>query len=156
MCFFFKQKTAYEMRISDWSSDVCSSDLRRCRRRRRRGTAIFIRRRLEDQLAQVRVRRGWRGNEFGAAAARQGFHVADADGQRAARNRRSKRDEVTALNIADNLRRATLHPEKVGGARLVDIVEGATHTDVRRSGSYTTGSASCRVRVCLYMSISVV
>src|SRR3546814_14912210 len=31
--FFFKQKTAYEMRISDWSSDVCSSDLARpCRR----------------------------------------------------------------------------------------------------------------------------
>src|SRR3546814_9739547 len=26
-CFCFKQKTAYEMRISDWSSDVCSSDL---------------------------------------------------------------------------------------------------------------------------------
>src|SRR3546814_15909695 len=26
-CFFFKQKTAYELRISDWSSDVCSSDL---------------------------------------------------------------------------------------------------------------------------------
>src|SRR3546814_18968722 len=28
--FVFKQKTAYEMRISDWSSDVCSSDLRPC------------------------------------------------------------------------------------------------------------------------------
>src|SRR3546814_9602795 len=28
MLFFFKEKTAYEMRISDWSSDVCSSDLR--------------------------------------------------------------------------------------------------------------------------------
>src|SRR3546814_19799382 len=27
--FFFKQKSAYEMRISDWSSDVCSSDLRK-------------------------------------------------------------------------------------------------------------------------------
>src|SRR3546814_10251731 len=27
MLFFFEQKTAYEMRISDWSSDVCSSDL---------------------------------------------------------------------------------------------------------------------------------
>src|SRR3546814_7371363 len=27
MCFCFRQKTAYEMRISDWSSDVCSSDL---------------------------------------------------------------------------------------------------------------------------------
>src|SRR3546814_19037885 len=31
--FFFKQKTAYEMRISDWSSDVCSSDLRTSRPR---------------------------------------------------------------------------------------------------------------------------
>src|SRR3546814_11858989 len=30
--FFFKQKTAYEMRISDWSSDVCSSDLGRATR----------------------------------------------------------------------------------------------------------------------------
>src|SRR3546814_7849170 len=30
MVFFFKQKTAYEMRISDWSSDVCSSDLANC------------------------------------------------------------------------------------------------------------------------------
>src|SRR3546814_3744185 len=29
--FFFKQKTAYEMRISDWSSDVCSSDLKMAR-----------------------------------------------------------------------------------------------------------------------------
>src|SRR3546814_18309526 len=33
--FFFKQKTAYEMRISDWSSDVCSSDLQRQRAPRR-------------------------------------------------------------------------------------------------------------------------
>src|SRR3546814_2527847 len=31
MFFFFKQKTAYEMRISDWSSDVCSSDLAHAR-----------------------------------------------------------------------------------------------------------------------------
>src|SRR3546814_7099259 len=29
-CFCVKQKTAYEMRISDWSSDVCSSDLNNC------------------------------------------------------------------------------------------------------------------------------
>src|SRR3546814_3522043 len=33
-CFFFKQNTAYEMRISDWSSDVCSSDLSKHRRGR--------------------------------------------------------------------------------------------------------------------------
>src|SRR3546814_1846194 len=41
--FFFKQKTAYELRISDWSSDVCSSDLsirpRRPRRARDRSSA---------------------------------------------------------------------------------------------------------------------
>src|SRR3546814_10055694 len=35
--FFFKQKTAYEMRISDWSSDVCSSDLRNLRLLEQRG-----------------------------------------------------------------------------------------------------------------------
>src|SRR3546814_2502302 len=33
--FFFKQKTAYEVRISDWSSDVCSSDLKALRRKYR-------------------------------------------------------------------------------------------------------------------------
>src|SRR3546814_20863963 len=37
MCLFFKQKTAYEMRINDWSSDVCSSDLLRRRPQPRRG-----------------------------------------------------------------------------------------------------------------------
>src|SRR3546814_9039109 len=47
LLFFFRQKTAYEMRISDWSSDVCSADLvlrgrtrarfRLCRRDRSRG-----------------------------------------------------------------------------------------------------------------------
>src|SRR3546814_4016697 len=40
--FFFKQKTAYEMRISDWSSDVCSSDLQRCERRERERHLIQI------------------------------------------------------------------------------------------------------------------
>src|SRR3546814_955836 len=37
--FFFKQKTAYEMRISDWSSDVCSSDLWTARRSHQRYSA---------------------------------------------------------------------------------------------------------------------
>src|SRR3546814_1713375 len=37
--FFFKQKTAYEMRISDWSSDVCSSDLGASRHSHRRARA---------------------------------------------------------------------------------------------------------------------
>src|SRR3546814_2611155 len=50
--FFFKQKTAYEMRISDWSSDVCSSDLLK----RRRGPTIFLANRRPFSLASV-VRR---------------------------------------------------------------------------------------------------
>src|SRR3546814_2502204 len=39
--FFFKQKTAYEMRISDWSSDVCSSDLSQELRTKREHTSLF-------------------------------------------------------------------------------------------------------------------
>src|SRR3546814_3302790 len=40
--FFFKQKTAYEMRISDWSSDVCSSDLNWMHNRVRMIVASFL------------------------------------------------------------------------------------------------------------------
>src|SRR3546814_6006764 len=52
---FFKQKTAYEMRISDWSSDVCSSDLR---------TSIapaphFLGNRNQHQLGFVQYRPGY-------------------------------------------------------------------------------------------------
>src|SRR3546814_1941021 len=44
ICFFFfvKQKTAYEMRISDWSSDVCSSDLARAPGTRRTSPSVFV------------------------------------------------------------------------------------------------------------------
>src|SRR3546814_5738272 len=40
--FFFKQKTAYEMRISDWSSDVCSSDLLAPARMRSTASGSFL------------------------------------------------------------------------------------------------------------------
>src|SRR3546814_12396166 len=61
MFFFFKHKTAYEMRISDWSSDVCSSDLRGghgrararwCRREQRLGRGTPGRR---FRLAEIPV-----------------------------------------------------------------------------------------------------
>src|SRR3546814_778449 len=45
--FFFKQKTAYEMRIRDWSSDVCSSDLGAARRRDRAAVDHAAQRRAE-------------------------------------------------------------------------------------------------------------
>src|SRR3546814_3138912 len=46
--FFFKQKTAYELRISDWSSDVCSSDLRGPLRTRNAAGRQAARRRARD------------------------------------------------------------------------------------------------------------
>src|SRR3546814_10657088 len=54
--FFFKQKTAYEMRISDWSSDVCSSDLPR--RARRLSRALLGAE--GDRTAGVLDQRTWR------------------------------------------------------------------------------------------------
>src|SRR3546814_6172662 len=52
--FFFKQKTAYEMRISDWSSDVCSSDLVRTQRRKLSGNlAGDLRDRAHQRLATM-------------------------------------------------------------------------------------------------------
>src|SRR3546814_19240491 len=59
--FFFKQKTAYEMRISDWSSDVCSSDLTASPPRARRGRRLCLRRAPpDDRTAKDRPRRGRR------------------------------------------------------------------------------------------------
>src|SRR3546814_1968109 len=60
--FFFKQKTAYEMRISDWSSDVCSSDLRRLAASILRGAsegkpaAIYARVSTADQSCERQLR----------------------------------------------------------------------------------------------------
>src|SRR3546814_2857604 len=50
--FFFKQKTAYEMRISDWSSDVCSSDLLWIGRQVFRKIKVFQQPRLHDVVEQ--------------------------------------------------------------------------------------------------------
>src|SRR3546814_4140664 len=91
ICFFFKQKTAYEMRISDWSSDVCSSDLldlgvgrvvvARIAEARAAGRADAARRALEgggmvhrrDQRLVLRVDEAERlgGQEIGRASGRE-------------------------------------------------------------------------------------
>src|SRR3546814_5561174 len=72
--FFFKQKTAYEMRISDWSSDVCSSDLgiapASCDRRRARASPSIRRRQRGGwndryQSRQTTSPRLWRGPSRG-------------------------------------------------------------------------------------------
>src|SRR3546814_20505667 len=63
--FFFKQKTAYEMRISDWSSDVCSSDLEKKHRAGgQRDPAAFPVEQSADHRHPLKrpcaVRRRWR------------------------------------------------------------------------------------------------
>src|SRR3546814_11486150 len=67
--FLFKQKTAYELRISDWSSDVCSSDL--------------------EPVAQQRVRR----------VARQGDRIGALERERRLRRRRQRLCAVAALEL---------------------------------------------------------
>src|SRR3546814_17618013 len=52
--FFFKQKTAYEMRISDWSSDVCSSDLLEVAVDALRRTSDSVAHELRTPLARLR------------------------------------------------------------------------------------------------------
>src|SRR3546814_4870365 len=54
--FFFKQKTAYEMRISDWSSDVCSSDLADADRPPSRRPAATANGRLWSAASRLRGR----------------------------------------------------------------------------------------------------
>src|SRR3546814_8759315 len=79
--FFFKQKTAYEMRISDWSSDVCSSDL--LERRRDRGIQDFDLAAQDLDLArtQIGIAGAFRAqaNQTGDAHA---VHVADRSEER--------------------------------------------------------------------------
>src|SRR3546814_1479346 len=55
LVFFFKQKTAYEMRISDWSSDVCSSDLDVEAHGAGDGVGDDQRRRRQERLLCVRM-----------------------------------------------------------------------------------------------------
>src|SRR3546814_5124760 len=90
--FFFKQKTAYEMRISDWSSDVCSSDLplHTAARHHRLGPPGAARR-LEGDRQSVRRERPDRrpaGDQAGFRAdpRRQGGSQRQCLGRRAARD----------------------------------------------------------------------
>src|SRR3546814_8276120 len=108
MFFFFKQKTAYEMRISDWSSDVCSSDLLtdlavlgRDARRVDDRAALAVRHRVERQHARRRL---------GDAA--EGADEVDLDGP-VERIERKMLDAAVFLAAARGL-------DRVAGAGAVD------------------------------------
>src|SRR3546814_7738263 len=90
--FFFKQKTAYEMRISDWSSDVCSSDLEaRDPRRLRLGM---------DRLHPVERRGGVA--QFADAIVERALAAADA-AEVEAQHRETARDEAFVHRLRDSV-----------------------------------------------------
>src|SRR3546814_5161055 len=90
--FFFKQKTAYEMRISDWSSDVCSSDLDLVAHR-----GLGLRRRADeddaggvqrlDELRVLREEAEAGVHRFGAALLRRRDDPVDQIGRASCRER---------------------------------------------------------------------
>src|SRR3546814_6567049 len=86
--FFFKQKTAYEMRISDWSSDVCSSDLNE---RQMNASRPFPAQALHaiDHFVP-----DGRGDEFGDFTAKKRNFLDQSGGDRLQIGRASCRDRV--------------------------------------------------------------
>src|SRR3546814_18486735 len=85
--FYVKQNTAYVMRISDWSSDVCSSDRRRCALQRAGRVAA---RRLDRQAANDRLRLGDEAGhrrQFGDAEADEDRQRRGVGGERSAARR---------------------------------------------------------------------
>src|SRR3546814_10564446 len=106
--FFFKQKTAYEMRTSDWSSDVCSSDLDRARQRERiRRDDAHVRLDIHEARRIKRLRIDDGGVDVGEdlELARATHVVAIA--------RRAVRDQLVALAQLDQIGRASCR-ERVG------------------------------------------
>src|SRR3546814_4940430 len=99
--FFFKQKTAYEMRISDWSSDVCSSDLSARTRRpaavaRAIGTAAILRSAFE----------GWAHRNASSGALRIGHHtpIATSTSRSSRARRRGRRSEEHTSELQSLMR----------------------------------------------------
>src|SRR3546814_4849028 len=74
ICFLFKQKTAYEMRISDWSSDVCSSDLSPRRPFARSGLVVGLLQGGDVELGHRAQRRADGDDTIGLTAHQLGQH----------------------------------------------------------------------------------
>src|SRR3546814_10800706 len=90
--FFFKQKTAYEMRISDWSSDVCSSDLLQA------AEDIELERQQLHEQWKLRLERAG----YETALVRRRYEAVDPDNRLVART--LERDWECALSAEQALR----------------------------------------------------
>src|SRR3546814_13988451 len=124
--FFFKQKTAYEMRISDWSSDVCSSDLI-C------GAAYRLR-------ASIRQRRRGRADRPTNPA-----KVASLRGR--GRDASGAPQSARASNPRDSTSRTDTARRSIAGSPP-DMRTGEQPRHARHR-SAKIGRASCRERVCV-------
>src|SRR3546814_15267586 len=125
MCFFFKQKTAYEMRISDWSSDVCSSDLHDgylCDRRKGSGALV------------CGVARGRRSSGHSSCNACR-------TGKTAGTKHPHAEEEVGSdVELAER-----------AAATLLPLSRASSLGPALREWSYQIGRASGRERVCQYV-----
>src|SRR3546814_14965651 len=147
--FFFKQKTAYEMRISDWSSDVCSSDLQ--------GGEVHV----EPDRQHVLLRRQAVGGEDQQGA-----------GQRGAERQREAQRVERREGGRQGQRQTGEGGEKGGGGRPADaaaagqrqqpgdqhrlgVADGPGQRDREvGQGAEEVGRASCRARGVQYVSKS--
>src|SRR3546814_14210166 len=126
--FFFKQKTAYEMRISDWSSDVCSSDLPAPLAPRQRGA--------------VRLQRG------------TGFLRSRSQDRHGVKHRRA---HDGSSQWGDKVMADAAHPDRAPNRPTVDQTpdpDEIDRTPATERGSklpHKIGRASCRERVCQYV-----
>src|SRR3546814_15529215 len=123
--FFFKQKTAYEMRISDWSSDVCSSDLLAFAGPVDAGRATMTNAGWDTTAAELRERFGFQQvrllNDYAALAL-----------------------GLEHLKEADRLRIGPARPAARGACAVLGPGSGL-------GVAAPIGRASCRERVCPYV-----
>src|SRR3546814_1527802 len=156
LCFLFKQKTAYEMRISDWSSDVCSSDL--VFQDDPGDSRLTFRRDQDDKPAGHVIVAGPFGLPGRCGEAAAGVEAAERAGERAVGEGAVAAEDLRAL--ASDAARDTWsecgvagRPDQPGEAEAVGRNSGRLNIDMHagdRAVVQQTGRASCRERVCQY------
>src|SRR3546814_9101918 len=120
--FVFKQKTAYEMRISDWSSDVCSSDL---------GPGAVVRQ--VERVHPHRIRRPFLAKRQCKAV--DVFEITEQERQRRDREQRRVVEAECGDQLVIHSRSplAALDAQRLQCAKLVDRRNGARRIDDRKS-----------------------
>src|SRR3546814_652679 len=137
--FFFKQKTAYEMRISDWSSDVCSSDLAAGRKEDSRPreapdgkepARILSQRAVEGDPARTRQRQ-WRGRRRSGRAAAQDRQPQNVEGSQGESERRTQETARDGADVGRGDGRAQLsrHADRPAVGQEVEAEKGYREGD---------------------------